>query len=68
MKISNRQTNQEWFEKKKQWHRFFPLYPRYIKKNDFRYFEWIERKGTFYNIYPCWWEWEYRLIIKGRKK
>lgn len=62
MKISNWTTNQEWFEKKKQWHRFFPLYPRKIGPNDYRFLEWIERRGIFNHTPPCNWSFQYRLI------
>ncbi len=67
MKISNWKTFPEEFTRKKQWHKFFPLYPRQIGPKDYRVFEWIERKGTFNHLYPCSWNFEYRLIIKGRK-
>ncbi len=68
MKISNWSTCAEQFKKKEQWHRFFIVFPpRKVGPNDYRFFEWIERKGTFNHIPPCDWSFEYRLIIKGRK-
>ncbi len=67
MKISHWKSSTEWFEKKKQWHRFFVIFPpRNVGHDDSRIFEWIERKGTFNHTPPCSWSFEYRLI-KGKK-
>jgi hypothetical protein len=44
----------------KEWHPFFPLWPRKVGSKDCRAFEWIERKG-WWDIYDHCWEWEYRV-------
>jgi hypothetical protein len=44
-----------------QWHDFFPIFPRMITSGDCRFFETIQRKGTWTGFYSPNWTWEYRL-------
>ncbi len=49
-----------------QWHPFFTLLPRNVESRDWRFFERIERKGTYYGdpLLGGMWKWEYRAMQK----
>jgi len=61
-----------WLERhraKKEWHRFFPLWPRRVGPGDCRWLEYIERKGRYFdNFYFDGWEWEYREVENRKLK
>ena len=50
------------FDRKHQWHKWFAWYPVQLSRNDCRWLEYVERKGT-YRVFG-WdfadWRWEYR--------
>lgn len=59
-----------WTEQKarlEQWHRWFAWYPVKISNHDCRWFETIERRGTFWSPWgDAFWHWTYRVIENGR--
>jgi len=47
------------------WHPFWPWWPRLVKTQDKRCFEWIERKGVKFSGES--WQWQYRLPDQAAK-
>ena len=53
-----------WDEKKARlgnWHRYFAWYPVKINDHDYRWLEFVWRKGNYSNINILWY-WEYRSL------
>jgi len=44
------------------WHRYFALIPIRVAREDYRWLEYIERKGACIGIVNRRWSWKYREI------
>lgn len=50
-------------DRKKLWHRWFAWYPVHMGYDDCRWFEQVERKGTYHiSEHGGCWIWEYRNL------
>lgn len=65
MKLNCGETYDEEEKRLKEWHPFYPWFPRRVGYKDCRVFEWIERRKVYYDFYhPGMLHdgyWEYRL-------
>ena len=61
MKFDCGETWEEKSIRLSKWHRFFAIWPRRVADHDCRCFEWIERRGVFWDG----WDWEYRAILQN---
>lgn len=63
MKIDFGETEEENIERLEKWHTIFAWLPHRVDSHDYRWLEYIERRGIIYQYWsgPSV-EWEYRLI------
>lgn len=67
MKFNCGPTTEERREYLANWHPFFAVLPRRVGSHDCRWFEWIERKGSYIiGRSGVWWNWKYRARQEAR--
>ena len=67
MKIDFGETHSEKVERLSKPHKWFAWYPVEISAHDYRWLEYVERKGKFYLFsggIQSWWIWTYKAIPK----
>lgn len=52
---------EEYFTRRSKWHRWFAWRPISVSYHDYRWLEWVERKGNYWaGEGHSGWNWEYR--------
>ena len=66
MKLDFGETYGEHIKRMAQWHKWFAFHPVQVGPHDYRWLEYVQKKGIYtYNYTGEDWKWSYKSLNKG---